>query len=178
MMVIQGRPGSVPAVWRWQEQEFWEQVFVPATNITHLIGWGVVLVVGLAVNYASLFYWFLFNKAVGRNVVMLKPAMDAIPSLGMGALFSWVFIMSGQYNLLFGTWMCFYGLAQVAYRNSLPVGIYYGGLGYMICGAGLLLSGAASFVNPWPMGIVFFLGELAGGIVLLKRKGRSVSSGR
>ena len=32
---------------------------VPATPVAHLIGWGIILAIGLAVNYTCLLYWFL-----------------------------------------------------------------------------------------------------------------------
>ena len=69
--------------------------------------------------------------------------------------------------------MCLYGLAQVAYRQSLPPGIYAVGLGYILCGVWCLTSETISFVNPWPMGIVFFVGESVGGLVLITYKGTS-----
>lgn len=147
-----------------------DSALVPSVVDVHLAGWAVILLIGLLVNYGCLIYWFLFDHDVRRNPIMLKPAVDAIPALGAGAVFSLAFILSCQHDMLFGMWMCFYGLAQVAYRQSLPVGIYYVGVGYMVCGAYMLLCGTSSFLNPWPMGGVFFVGELAGGLVLLKYK--------
>ena len=140
---------------------------VPATPQAHLIGWGIVLAVGVVLNYASLLYWFLFDPEVRRTPVMLKPALDALPALATGAVLTVVFVSTGQYDLLCGTWMCLYGLAQVAYRQSLPSGIYVVGLAYIVCGALCLLPSPLPLVNPWPMGLVFLSGELLGGIVLL-----------
>jgi len=143
---------------------------VPSEPFAHLVGWGVVLFVGVLLNYACLLYWFLFNQEVRRNPIMLKPALDAIPALGAGAMFSLVFVLAEQFEMLFGMWMCCYGLAQVAYRQSLPKGIYFVGLGYLVCGAYCLLSTSISFTNPWPMGIVFCTGEIVGGIILMSHK--------
>ena len=53
-------------------------------------------------------------------------------------------------------------------RLSLPPGIYLVGLAYVACGALCLLLPSVTFTNPWPMGIVFFAGELTGGAILLK----------
>jgi len=145
---------------------------VPDTPSAHLVGWGVVLAVGIAVNYASLLYWFLFDPEVRRTPVMLKPALDALPALATGAVLTLVIIKTEQYDLLCGTWMCLYGLAQVAYRQSLPSGIYVVGLGYIVCGALCLLPTPLPFVNPWPMGCVFLAGEFMGGIVLLSCRSR------
>ncbi|MBN1675707.1 MAG: hypothetical protein JXR37_31985 [Kiritimatiellae bacterium] len=151
----------------------------PDTHWMHLLGWGAVLGIGLVLNYGYLAYWFLFNPGVRRNTRMLKPAIDAVPALAIGAVLTLVLLFRGEYDLLFGIWMSLYGLAQVAYRNSLPRLIYVVGLGYIICGSYFLLF-PHSFVNPWPMGIIFFAGEWAGGSVLYaveKRKNQQEPSG-
>ena len=140
---------------------------VPDNPYVHVDCWAGVVAVGLIMNYGCLVYWFLFNPEVRRNPVMVKPALDAMPALLVGGVLTLALMISGQFQLLFGVWMCLYGLAQVAYRQSLPYGIYLVGMGYVICGIYCLLSSSIYFLNPWPMGIVFFAGELAGGIVLL-----------
>jgi hypothetical protein len=140
---------------------------VPDSDPAHLAGWAVVLLVGLVVNYGALAYWFLFDPQVRRNAIKLKPAVDAVPALTVGAVLTLAAIIRGDYEVLFGIWMLLYGLAQVAYRRSLPAGIFVVGLGYMICGTYFLLVTSAFSYNPWPMGIVFFVGELAGGTILV-----------
>jgi hypothetical protein len=139
---------------------------VPPQPIAHLVGWGLVLVVGLLVNYAALVYWFLFDPEVRRKPGMLKPALDALPALTVGAFLSVVLVRAGHFDALPGTWMCLYGLAQVAYRHSLPAGIYWVGLCYIAAGATFLLLPGTSFLNPWPMGVVFFTAECTGGVIL------------
>ena len=52
----------------------------------HLVGWTIVLAVGLVINYSALIYWFLFDREVRRNPVMLKPALDALPPLAVGGV--------------------------------------------------------------------------------------------
>lgn len=140
---------------------------VPQTPLAHLFGWGAVAAAGILVNYAALLYWFLFDHEVRRNPIMLKPALDAIPALFVGGALTVALMLTAQYNLLFGAWMCLYGLAQVAYRQSLPRGIYRVGLAYIAAGAFCLVWPTVSFLNPWPMGIVFFIGEWIGGGVLI-----------
>lgn len=140
---------------------------MPGDPLAHLAGWGVVLAIGVIVNYAALGWWAVSNPEVRRNPLMLKPAIDAVPALGVGAALSVALVLCREYQLLFGTWMCLYGLAQVAYRQSLPAGIYLVGLCYIVCGALCLLWSDIPFTNPWPMGIVFFAGETAGGVVLM-----------
>jgi hypothetical protein len=134
----------------------------------HLGGWFLILSIGVAANYSALLYWFLFNRDVRRNPQMLTPALDAIPALAMGGVFTLVLVLRGHFSLLFGTWMALYGLAQVAYRTSLPRGIYEIGLFYIVCGAACLLHPTLRFTDPLPMGLVFFAGETAGGIILIR----------
>ncbi len=61
--------------------------------------------------------------------------------------------------------MCHFGLANLASRHVLPkhnslIALFY------IAGGGICLLLQVPFENPWPMGIVFFLGEWAGGFIL------------
>lgn len=139
----------------------------PDTESTHLIGWGAVLMVSLVANYGALAWWFLFDAQVRRNATKLRPALDAVPALAVGAVLTVTAVTKGDYDSLFGIWMLLYGLAQVAYRRSLPPGIFLVGLGYMICGAYFLIVSSAFSSNPWPMGIAFFVGEMAGGTILV-----------
>jgi len=141
--------------------------WVPRTDRAHLAGWALALTAALLLNYGALAWWFLFDPTVRRNPRLIKPAIDAIPALLVGAVLSVALIIAGQYHLLVGVWMSLYGLAQVAYRQSLPPGIYRVGLAYMLCGAACLLAPHLAFTNPWPMGLTFLFGEAAGGYVLL-----------
>jgi hypothetical protein len=153
---------------------------IPATPFAHLMGWSIVLGVSVLFNYLALMYWFLFDAEVRRNPLMLKPAIDALPALGVGGVLTFPLLVTGQYNLLPGMWMCLYGLAQVSYRQSLPPAIYRVGLAYIASGALLLLLSTGLlfvpgismeslvFTNPWPMGVIFFAGEWTGGAIMLE----------
>jgi hypothetical protein len=134
----------------------------------HLLGWAAVLVVGLAINYSALIYWFLFDREVRRNPVMLKPALDALPPLAVGGILAISLIVRGQHDMIFGSCMCLYGLAQVAYRRSLPRGIYMLGFFYLACGALFLVNDGMPITDPWPMALAFAVGEIASGLVLIK----------
>ena len=139
---------------------------VPRDPRAHLLGWAVVFTLSVAINYAALAWWFLFDPAERRTPSMLKPALDAFPALAIGAALTAAAVRHGSFDLLFGIWMSLYGLAQIAYRESLPRGIYHVGLAYLLCGVGCLAWRGVSFVNPWPMGLVFLAGEWAAGIIL------------
>lgn len=144
----------------------------PRNATAHVTGWCVVLAVGVLVNYSALLYWFLFNSAAARTPGMLKPAADALPPLVVGGILATALVMHEQFDLVFGACLCLYGLAQVAYRRSLPLSIYALGFYYLGCGAYFLLADMP-FTDPWPMALTFTVGEIASGIVLIHahRKG-------
>lgn len=140
----------------------------PALPAAHLRGWAAVLAIALTVNYGMLVFWFFSVPDARRALREILPAFDAVPPLAVGAGLSLALVMRGQYDLLFGTWMCLYGLAQLPYRNSLPFANYILGLGYLAGGAVLLIWPGFSFTRPLPMGLVFGAGELAGGWILYR----------
>lgn len=141
--------------------------FIPATTHAHLRAWLTVAGLALLLNYGALLHWILVEPKVRQRPAILKPALDALPALAVGGLLTIALIRAGQFDLLFGVWMCCFGVAHLAYRQSLPGENYLVGLFYVLCGATCLLAPGVRFTSPWPMGIVFFAGELAGGIVLM-----------
>lgn len=141
--------------------------FVPATPRAHLIGWMSVLGTALLLNYGALLNWIVTEPRVRRHPVILKPALDALPALAVGGLLTAALVRCGLHDLLFGTWMCCFGVAHMAYRQTLPGENYFVGLFYILCGAACLLVPAVRFTSPWPMGLVFCAGECAGGTALI-----------
>ncbi|HBC85618.1 MAG TPA: hypothetical protein DCZ94_01560 [Lentisphaeria bacterium] len=142
---------------------------IPKTPESHLIVWGTVLCLSLAVNYGALIWWFLHDREAARDINKLLPAIDALPALAAGAILTFALISHQHYDLLFGVWMLLYGLVHVSYRMSLPGENYIVGLFYILCGTVCLFT-FNDFYNPWPMGVVFFAGEIAGGYVFNKNK--------
>ena len=141
---------------------------LPPTPAVHLAVWGAVLVFALAANYGALAHWFLRDPARRRDLVALKPAVDVIPAYAAGAVLSLAAIRGGWYDALPGVWMTMHGLAHTSCRMSLPRANTFVGLGYMAAGAFCLLAPGCPFLNPWPMGIVFFVGESLGGAILIR----------
>jgi len=140
----------------------------PATPMAHLIGWGVVFALAMALNYGVLIYWFWHDPDVGRDVRRLGPALEIVPVLAVGAVMTMALVANEQYNLLFGVWMALCALLNFTARQVLPRGLSWVGLYYLICGAACLIGlPALSFTrDSWVMGMVFFFGEFFGGLVL------------
>lgn len=142
----------------------------PQTDNWHLLGWGVVLAVSVLANYSAVIYWFFSHPEVKRDVRRLMPAVDALPSLVVGAIITIALVANGHYDLLFGTWMCLFGLTNLSAKNTLPGALRPLGLAYIACGTACLLIPSVSFTSPWPMGLVFGIGEWIGGIIFHKHR--------
>lgn len=136
----------------------------------HLLGWGCVLVVAMAVNYGALMLWFIQLPHRERNIRTVSPALDAVPSLAVGGILSAALLVRGYPDLLFGTWMCLYGLTHTSCRTALPKGNWLLGFYYLACGTFFLLWAGTTFMNPWPAGIVFLIGEWIGGFIFHRHK--------
>ena len=134
---------------------------LPASNWVALLVWWSVLILGLGVNYGALAYWFFWDPLTGRDLSKLNPAWKALPSLLVGGVISFALLRSRLFWPLYGIWMTMYGLTNISSLEILPRRILYVGIFYGTCGTVYLLSPHPSFLNPWPMGIVFFIGEWA-----------------
>ena len=138
----------------------------PATPMAHLTLWGALFLAALLLNFGAILYWFLRNPRTKRDIRRLKPVLDTLPPLVVGAILTMALAHQHMYSWLFPVWMTLFGLANLASRHVLPPAISAIGWFYVIAGSLLLLIGPSSFLNPWPMGIIFFAGEWMGGIVL------------
>ena len=83
----------------------------------HLLGWAVILTAALALNYGALFLWFYQLPDTERTFRTFSPALDAVPPLAVGAVLTMGLLMNGNTNLLFGSWMCLYGLSHTSCRS-------------------------------------------------------------
>lgn len=142
------------------------QIAFPHTTRSHLLGWGVVLVVALLLNGGAVLYWFLFDPRVRRDIRRLRPLMDTIPPLLVGGALTAALILRAQHDCLFGVWMCMFGLSNLASRYVLPGATAWVGVFYVVCGMVWWFLPDGGFLNPLPAGLVFCAGEVASGLIL------------
>ena len=140
--------------------------YYPHAARAHVIGWGIVALIGILLNFGALIHWFLFDPKVKRDIRKLKPTLEALPAIIVGAVMTVTMLGNGLPQYLLGIWMSLFGLANLASRHVLPKRIWMVGAYYIVCGSIFLLFPNISFPNSLPMGIVFFIGEWAGGIIL------------
>jgi hypothetical protein len=143
--------------------------YYPQTIPAHLSAWGLIIFCSMVINYAGLFYWFLYDKTSKRQWVRLLPAVDMLPEIAVCAVFTLVMIQEQQYERLMGIWLCMYGLVHVSYRQALPTGAYVVGVFYIAWGA-LFLFLHLPFTDSLLPGIIICAGETACGIILYKNR--------
>lgn len=138
----------------------------PSRPLAHVAAWGAVFILAFLLNGGAMLWWFWRDPVTRRDLRVLRPLLDVVPPLVVGGLLTAAMILHGAYQYLFGVWMCLFGLTNMACRMVLPKWIWGVGFFYILAGALCLLAPTADFLNPWPMGVVFFAGEWAGGIIL------------
>lgn len=138
----------------------------PSGTISHIIGWGSVFALAVLINGCALSYWFLYDPEIQRETRKLSPVLEIIPPLLVGGVLTLALILHHEYDYLFGMWMCLFGLANIATRHVVPRPIGWIGVYYVAAGTVCLLTPAVTFENPWPMGLIFGLGEWIAGLVL------------
>ncbi|MHC4885989.1 MAG: hypothetical protein ACYTGH_12985 [Planctomycetota bacterium] len=138
---------------------------LPAGNLPHFLGWGAVFLFAVSVNYGALILWYRERPPEERDRRELLPLIDNLAPLTVGGILSLSMVLRGDFDSLFGIWMCLFGLANMSARMVLPPAVWWVGLFYIAAGAACLLHPASTFTNPWPMGITFCIGELMGGYI-------------
>ncbi len=143
----------------------------PASPSWQALGWGGVCAAAVALNVGALAWWFLFSPECGRDIRKLAPAVDIVPPLLVGGALSAALMAHSAHNLLFGVLMSLYGIVNLAPRRALPRLMACVGLFYLCAGVACLLLPGVRVENPWPMALVFLVGETVGGLILISTKG-------
>lgn len=143
---------------------------IPKTVGVQLAGWMLIAGAAMALNYGALILWYIQLPDDERRSVRAKPVLDAMPPLFLAIPLTGALLVRGYPDLLFGIWMCLYGLAHTSCRRDLPRGNWFVGLFYLLCGIFFMLWQKAEFVTPWPMGVVFLIGESIGGMIFHRHK--------
>jgi hypothetical protein len=147
----------------------------PDTPRAHLAGWAAVFFLACLLNFGAILYWYVREPSAKQEMRRLRPLIDTLPPLLVGGVMTAGLIRQELWSWLVPVWMALFGLANLASRHVLPHTISIVGWYYILAGGILLLLGPPSFLNPWPMGIIFFAGEWMGGIALHFDQGKSFS---
>ncbi|MCZ6672535.1 MAG: hypothetical protein O7C75_06300 [Verrucomicrobia bacterium] len=140
--------------------------FTPIKNgvTTLFILWGTVFLLAILANYGALVLWMRHKK--NRNPQNLSIVFEVFPVWVVGGVLTLALWSQSQYDLLYGSWMCLFGLAQSVSRSRLPKRITWIGIFYVLCGTVCLIFPSDIFFKPVIMGLVFFVGEISAGVIL------------
>lgn len=129
--------------------------------------WIATVLLAFAVNYGTVIYWFLTTRGEsGSSLRRLRPVLEVAPVFIVGLVLTAQLIGFGAYDILYSTWLCLYGLANIFSRRVLPREIGWLGCAYVLCGAALAVVPTGGFLNPWPFVAIIFVGEWVGGFIL------------
>ena len=142
------------------------QAWFPQSPLPMLAVWIATAVLAAAINYGLCLRWYLTLPVDVRQPDRLYPLVDSVPPLIVAAVVTLAFSLRGQYDLLFGAWMCLFGLVNFYSWHHLPRSVRALGMFYVACGCLFLLHPAVVFLNPWPMALVYIVGETAGGLIV------------
>jgi len=131
----------------------------------HVIVWGTVCALSGLINGAALIYWW---KQGGEELDGLRPVLDLLAPFTVGALSTFALLTYSLHDLLFPTWMWIFGLMNISARHTMPRTFAYLGWYYIAAGTACLMLPPPLFINPLAMGVVFFAGELVGGVALVQ----------
>ena len=140
--------------------------WVPAMPWAHIIGWGAICAISAIANFSAVFHWW---KSQAIELIQLRPVLDLLAPFIVGALLTFCILYRQDFELLFPIWMWVFGLMNISSRHSMPQAMVFVGWFYIFAGAICAFRmDNNSFLHPWPMGITFFIGEIAGGSVFIK----------
>jgi len=142
-----------------------------ATSYYDLLGaWGSILIIALLFNLGALMLWFFQQPKTEKQLQTIAPAFEILPPLFVGAAVSVALIVYDMPDLLFGSWMCLYGLAHTHSRTLLPKENNWLGYYYILSGVFFLLSPSIYFFYPLPAILIFTGGEWIGGIIFYRHR--------
>lgn len=142
--------------------EAWPQ---EPSSIVIFVTWGLVFLGAVGFNYGALVFWLLRQDPVVRRRVPWEHLLDVGAVWFAGGLLTFGLWRAGETDLLYGMWMLLFGVAQLITRTFLPSVIRWLALAYLGAGGVCLLLAPGLFHTPLVMGVVFFVGELAGAII-------------
>lgn len=128
------------------------------------LAWGLVFILALTFNYGAIGVWLL--REGNRQKTDLAFLLEVVPVWIVGGILTLALWNHGQADLLYGSWMCLFGLAQSISRSRLPRPMVWIGMYYIVCGAICLSLLEDMFRFPVIMGGVFFIGELGAGLIM------------
>lgn len=125
--------------------------------------WGAVFVVAFTLNYGAVLRWWLKLSKAERARSPLAPALENLPVFVVGGALTTHQLTHGAIASLPGVWASVLALTHFTAKYAIPRGLRAVGWWYVAAGALLLAYPETGWREPAIPGLVFFLGEWAGG---------------
>lgn len=151
----------------------------PAAEPLQFVGlWVAAAVLSAVVAGAEILYGYLRCASPHRRATTRIVIGHLLPEVVGGAAVTWALTLRepAPVDLLPGLWAMLVGLGLFASRRHLPRTIGWVALYYLVCGAAVLtMLPSAAALQPWVMGGVFGLGQIASAAVLYWNLERNVT---
>ncbi len=90
---------------------------------SHILGWGSICAISFLLNLFAVFWWQHKTETRLSNFEKLLPTIDIMAPLYVGAIATYALIQYQMQDLLFGFWMCLFGLMHTASRHTNTMSI-------------------------------------------------------
>jgi hypothetical protein len=130
--------------------------------------WGMVFVVAFVLNYGAVLQWWLKLSKDERARSPLSPALENLPVFVVGGSLTVHLIAYGYPGALPGMWASVLALTQFTAKYAIPRGLRAVGWYYVAAGSAMLAYPEFGWDNPVVPGLVFFIGEWAGGWLIFR----------
>lgn len=140
--------------------------FLPIKIFPHRVfaTWGIVFQAAAFLNYGAVVYWWMRGRQPMARL-RVPQLVETFALWLIGGVLTLALWQRGEADLLYATWMLLFGFAQVINRHYVPAGGGWLGAYYITAGLACTVWADSLFLQPLVMGGVFFVGELAGGIL-------------
>lgn len=139
-----------------------------AMHVFFPLVWAGVFFAAFGLNYGAVLVWWWGLTRAERKTSPLAPALENIPILVVGGALTVHLIAGGHAISLPGVWPLIYGLTHFTAKYAMPRGMRVLGWYYILCGIVLLSMPDLAWSHPWVLGVVFFVGEIVGGLLIFR----------
>ncbi len=130
--------------------------------------WGCVFIFAFLLNYGAVLRWWLLLTSDQRRRSPLSPALENLPVFVVGGVLTVHLFLRGSIASLPGMWASVLALTHFTAKYAIPRGLRAVGWWYVAAGAMMLAYSEVIWRTPWLPGLVFFVGEWAGGWFLFR----------
>lgn len=132
------------------------------------LAWGAIFIVAFTLNYGAVLGWWWKLTSAERAKSPLSPALENLPVFIVGGALTGHLIAYGYPGSLTGVWASVLALTHFTAKYAIPRGLRAVGWYYVAAGSAMLAYPKFGWEHPVVPGLVFFVGEMAGGWLIFR----------